>query len=159
MTLSSWALALESSALGEWMRASALAYPIANVLHLLGLVSLVGPIVLLDLRLLGWRRDFELPALSRALTKCAVGGLIILAVTGFAMFSADAGPLLSSGVMRAKLCVIALGVLNAVVFRALWSSQLDKWDQRPPLLGRLQSLASILLWLTAGTLGRWIAYF
>src|SRR5690606_41305691 len=101
------------------MRASALAYPIANVLHLLGLVSLVGPIVLLDLRLLGWRRDFELPAVSRALTKCAVGGMIILAVTGFDTFSADAGPLLRRGVMRARICGIALEALHGVVYRAL----------------------------------------
>lgn len=153
-----WATALEHSAFGEWMRVSALAYPVANVLHLLGLVLLIGPIVLLDLRLLGWGRDLSLPAVSRALTGFAIAGLVLLAVAGFAMFAADAAPLLRNGIMQAKLCAIALGLLNAVAFRASWSSQLPRWDENPPLLGRAQALASIVIWLAAGALGRWIAY-
>lgn len=153
-----WAARLEASPLGEWMRSSALAYPIANVVHLLGLVLLVGPIVLLDLRLLGFGRSLPLPPVSRALTGSAVIGLVLLASAGFLMFAADAGPLIKNGVMQAKLWVIALGLANAILFRVLWNENLERWDSTPPILGRLQALASIAIWLCAGALGRWIAY-
>lgn len=153
-----WAAQLEASPLGEWMRSSALAYPIANVVHLLGLVLLVGPIALLDLRLLGFGRSLALPPVSRALTASAVLGLVLLAGAGFLMFAADAGPLMKNGIMQAKLWVIALGLANAILFRVLWNEHLARWDAQPPLFGRIQALASIAIWLSAGALGRWIAY-
>jgi hypothetical protein len=153
-----WAARLEASPLGEWVRGSTLAYPVANVVHLFGLVLLAGPILLLDLRLLGLGREFDLTGVSRVLTRCAVIGLLLLVAAGILMFAADAGPLVRSGVMQAKLCVIAFGVANAVAFRALWNERLSAWDSRPPLLGRAQAVASIAAWACAATLGRWIAY-
>jgi hypothetical protein len=153
-----WAAQLEASPLGDWMRSSSLAYPIANVVHVLGLVLLVGPIVLLDLRLLGFGQALPLPPVSRAVTASAVVGLVLLAGAGILMFAADAGPLIRNGIMQAKLWVIAFGLANALLFRALWNERLARWDTEPPLVGRIQALASIALWLSAGALGRWIAY-
>ncbi len=158
MDVFEWAARLEASPLGEWMRSSALAYPVANVLHLLGLVLLVGPILLLDLRLLGIARELALAPLSRLSTHAAVCGLTLLATTGVLMFAADAGPLLKNGIMQAKLCFIVLAVANALSFRALWDKKLATWDSHPPALGRLQAYFSIVAWLCVGALGRWIAY-
>ena len=67
LNLAAWAGALEASVLGEWMRGSSWAYPVVNLVHLLGLVLLVGPMLLLDLRLLGAGRLFVLPEVSAAL--------------------------------------------------------------------------------------------
>lgn len=158
MTIYAWAAALEASPLGEWMRGSALAYPVANVAHLLGLVALVGPIVLLDLRLLGFGRQFALPAVSPLLTAWAVAGLGLLIAAGFLMFAADAGPLLRNPVMQLKLVGIVLGIANAALFRLVWREHLANWDQRPPVIGRAQAAVSIAIWLCVSTLGRWIAY-
>jgi hypothetical protein len=154
----SWAAWLEASALGEWMRASALAYPIANVVHLFGLVLLVGPIALLDLRLLGFALEFNLPEASRVLTRVALAGFILLAAAGFLMFAADARPLAAHTLMQTKLALIVIGLLNALAFRQLWRNKLSGWDSDPPALGRAQALASLLLWASVATLGRWIAY-
>lgn len=158
MTIYAWAAALEASPLGEWMRGSVLAYPIANVTHLLGLVLLVGPILLLDLRLLGFGRQFALSAVSPLLTAWAVAGLGLLIAAGFLMFAADAGPLLKNPVMQLKLVGIVLGIANAVLFRLLWREHLADWDQRPFVIGRVQAMLSIAIWLSVGALGRWIAY-
>jgi hypothetical protein len=140
------------------MRSSALAYPIANVIHLFGLVLLVGPIVMLDLRLLGFARQFALPAVSTLLTRWALIGLVLLAAAGFMMFTADAGPLASNELMQTKLLLIALGLMNALLFRWLWQRKLSEWDAAPAVFGRLQALASIVIWFCVATLGRWIAY-
>ncbi len=153
-----WAAALEASALGQWMRGDAWAYPVVNVLHLLGLTLLVGPIVLLDLRLLGAGRVFPLAAASRTLTAFSVAGLLVLLPTGFALFAADAGPLLDNPAMRLKLIAIALAITNAIAFRWLWSDRFAQWDRTPPTFGRMQALMSIALWLTIPVAGRMIAY-
>lgn len=158
MSIESWAAALESSGFGEWMRSSALAYPIANLIHLLGLALLFSPIVMLDLRLLGLGRKFALPETSRLMTRWAIAGLLLLICAGVPMFVADASPLAAHPLMRAKLLLIALGIANAIVFRLCWQRRLASWDYAAPLTGRLQAIGSIVIWLCVAGLGRWIAY-
>lgn len=150
---------LEASALGEQMRNSTLLYPIANLVHLLGLVLLLGSLLFLDLRLLGVGREFAIQAVSARLTPLAIAGVLILVVSGSCMFAADAEPLAGNRVMQVKLLLISLGLGNALLFRHWWSSRLPDWDARPPLLGRLQALASLLIWLVVMGLGRLLAYF
>lgn len=158
MSLAQWASALEASELGEWMRSSGSAYPVINVVHLLGLTLLVGPIVLLDLRVLGAGRQHPLPQVSRTLTRFAGTGLLLLLGSGFLLFSADAGPLIGNPLLQWKLLFIVLAIGNALLFRAVWNQRLNTWDAHAPIIGRLQAALSIALWLTVGTLGRWIAY-
>lgn len=158
MELAGLASELETSPLGIWMRGSPWAYPVVNLVHLLGLTLLIGPMLLLDLRLLGVGRHFALPEVSAALTPWAIAGLLLLIGSGSLLFSADAGPLFGSFLLRAKLCCIAFGLLNAVLFRRLWMHRMHDWDRRPPLAGRLQAGLSLFVWLAAGTLGRLLAY-
>jgi hypothetical protein len=156
--LAALATDLEASPLGIWMRGSPWAYPVVNLVHLLGLTLLIGPMLLLDLRLLGAGRRFALPEVSAALTPWAIAGLMLLIGSGSLLFSADAGPLVASPMLRAKLCCIVFGLLNALVFRRQWMHRMHDWDRRPPLAGRLQAGLSLLAWLAAGTLGRLLAY-
>jgi hypothetical protein len=158
VSFAQWASALESSGLGEWMRSSGLAYPVVNVIHLLGLTLLVGSILLLDLRLLGAGRQYPLPPVSATLTRFSVAGLLLLLGSGFLLFSADAGPLIRNPILLWKLLLIVLATGNALLFRALWNQRLSTWDAQVPFIGRLQAVLSIVLWLAVGTLGRWIAY-
>lgn len=157
--LQALAAVIEASPLGNWARASSLAYPVANLLHLLGLVLLVGGIGLLDLRLAGVFTTLPLPSLSRVLTPLALGGLVLMVISGPILFAADATALAQSSTFRWKLSLIALALANAAAFRWLWQSDLERWDIAPPLPGRLMAIASVLLWLGIAALGRLIAYF
>lgn len=158
MNATAWAVALEASTLGHWMRTDPWAYPSANVLHVLGLTLLVGPILLLDLRLLGCGRIFPINATARVLTAWSAAGLLVMIASGTALFAADAVALAASEVMRLKLVVIGAGLANAVAFRWLWSRRLEHWDRAPPPLGRAQALLSMALWLAVPVAGRLIAY-
>ena len=152
------AASLEASALGAWMRSSDWAYPLANLVHLAGLILLIGNLLLLDLRLLGAGRQFPLPALSSVLTPLAALGLTLLLASGVLLFAADASPLIANALMQAKLVLIGLGIVNALLFRHLHDARLADWDRDPPLAGRAQALFSIACWLVTATLGRLIAY-
>lgn len=152
------AAALEGSALGVWARGSGLAYPVANLVHLLGLVLLVGGIGLLDLRLAGLFRTLPVEPLSRVLTPLSIVGLVLLALAGAVMFAADATALLASTVFRWKIALIVLALANAAAFRWLWRRRMASWQHDPPLAGRIMAGGSLALWLIVAGLGRWIAY-
>ncbi len=153
-----WAEQLEASPFGTLMRESTLFYPAANLLHLLGLVMLLGSMLLLDLRLLGLAREVPLQETSRRLTPIGIAGLLLLLFTGFCLFAADAGPLLGNWLLQLKLLLVAVGVVNALLFRALWSARLVDWDLQPPASGRLQVALSILIWCGVMSAGRLLAY-
>ena len=153
------AAAIEGSAYGEWARGSAYAYPVANLLHLLGLVLLVGGIGIVDLRLAGLFPRIPAAPLSRALTPLAIAGLILMAASGSVLFAADAVPLAGSTIFRWKLALIAVALANALAFRLLWRTRIAGWESDPPMIGRVMAAGSVLLWLCVGSLGRLIAYY
>ena len=155
MALASVARAVEASPFASWAAESALAYPVANVVHLLGLVLVVGGIGLVDLRLLGLFRKLPLEPLARALTPLAVAGLILMAASGSILFAADAAALAASGTFRLKLMLIAVALTNAAIFR-LWIGR--TLADPPGTAMRLSALASLALWMSVATMGRMIAY-
>jgi len=147
------AAAIEASAIGSFVRESAWAYPAANLVHLLGLVMLVGGIGILDLRLAGAFPALPIVPLSRALTPVAVAGLVLMAASGPLLFAADATALVRSSTFGWKLALIAVALANAAAFRWLWRGS---GEPAPGL--RAMALASVGLWLWVAALGRLIAY-
>ena len=155
--LTSLAQAVGASGFGQWASMSPTAYPLANVVHLLGLVMLVGGIGILDLRLAGAFRALPVAPLSRALTPIAIAGLLLMVPSGATMFAADTA-IAESPVFQLKIVLIALALANALLFRLLWRDRLATWDAAPPAAGRLMAAGSIALWLAVAACGRMIAY-
>lgn len=154
-----WAAALEAAWLGVVMRQDPWAYPVANLVHLLGLTLLVGPILLFDLRVMGLgRRLVEVEGLSRLVTPFAVAGAGLALASGPLLFLADAKALSTSALFWTKLALVAVALANAAAFRTAFGEQLGRWDQAPPAWGRAQAAASIALWFTVAGAGRMIAY-
>ena len=149
---------LDTIGVGPWSRGSTLVYPVANTLHLLGLVMLVGGIGVVDLRVIGLWRSLPMAELSRALTPIAVAGLVLMAASGSILFAADGAALARSAIFERKLLLIAAALANAAVFRRIWNPHMARWADSVPRPARIMAGASLLLWLAAGASGRWIAY-
>ncbi len=155
MALAAIAVRVAETPFADWAAGSSWAYPAANVLHLLGLVLVLGGIGLVDLRLIGLFRRLPLQPLAAALTPLAIAGILVLAASGSVLFAADAAALAASDTFRTKLILIAVALANAIAFRLLYGrSPADP----PPVPARLMAAASLLMWLSVGTLGRMIAY-
>ena len=154
--LTAFGEAVQASPFGVW--AGGGIYPIANVVHLLGLVMLVGGIGVLDLRLIGLLRRIPTEPLAAALTPIAISGLLLMIPSGATMFASDAWTLVNSWTFQTKLLLIGLALANAIAFRLIWQKRIGQWDVNPPLWGRVMAAASILLWLSIAAFGRWIAY-
>jgi hypothetical protein len=147
--------AVAATPFAAWAAASPQAYPVANVLHLLGLVLLLGGIGLIDLRLLGLFPRLPLQPLAEALTPLGIAGLVILVPSGAVLFAADAVAVAGNEMFRLKLVLIAIALANALAFRVLYR----RLDAAPPAMpARLMAAASLALWLGVATYGRLIAY-
>ena len=69
---------MQSSWLGHFMRESSLwTYAIVNLAHVLGISTLFGSILVLDLRLVGIGRRLPLAAVSSAVVPVATAGFLI----------------------------------------------------------------------------------
>jgi len=156
--LTAFAAGVDASAFGQWAQVSPVAYPFANVMHVLGVILLIGGIGLLDLRLVGAFRSLPLVPLSRAVTPLAMIGLVLMFLSGTVMFASDAPTLVASFAFRWKIMLVALAVANALAFRWLWQKRLVDWDEEVPAAARIMAGGSIIVWIIVAILGRLIAY-
>ena len=82
---------MQASALGVAMRESGVwTYAVVNLFHILGVSTLFGSILVLDLRLLGVSRRVPLAPLSRMAVPVAKVGFAIAVTTGVALLSTNA---------------------------------------------------------------------
>lgn len=148
--------ALETAGLALGVARSAPLYAAVSALHVLGIGLLLGPILIVDLHLLGVLRGLEAPAL-RLLRRAAAWGVLLALATGLLLLAARPFEYAGNGAMQAKLAVVALAALHALALE--W-----RWHQAPGSLQpgrgitRLGGAASLALWLAALALGRWVAF-
>ena len=151
--------ALQESALGHAMRASPVLYPAVEILHILGFATLVGSILALDLRLLGFGRSIAIQPVAALLLPLARLGFLLAIAMGFLLFSADAAHVVGNPAFRAKLLLIAAALVNvAIAHMGPWR-RLAIWHAEAPAAARLTAFLSLALWLAALCAGRLIAYF
>ena len=150
--------ALEGSAAGLAVRRSLWLYPIASILHILGVGLLLGSIVALDLRFLGAASAVPLRAAADLLIPIAATGLLLQIPTGIVMLLADASHLLTNPLMQVKLLLVLAGVANVALFHRLAGPKLAGLEAPLPMSLRLGALVSLIAWPTVAILGRAIAY-
>jgi len=149
---------LENSGFGTWLRESPSiwAYPAVLTLHTLGLGVLVGGTAVLDLRVLGWGSAIPLASLERLFPAMWIG-FWINAISGVALFVADATTKGTTRVFMTKLAIIAVGV---VVLFALRKNVYGRGEEAATVSATARALAaaSLVLWFLAIVTGRYMAY-
>src|SRR5262245_12676609 len=108
-----WLAWLEASGLGVAMRQWLWLYPIVEIVHIAGIVVLVGAAAMFDLRLLGLSRRLPVSAMAAHLLPWARAGLAIVVPTGAMMFVAHATEMAGNPAFRLKLALIAAALINA----------------------------------------------
>jgi hypothetical protein len=154
---------LEASALGQAVRGSGVwAYGILNLTHIVGVATLFGSMLVLDLRLLGLWRGVTLAALAKPTVPLAGAGFALAALSGTCMLATNGTDYAGNPFLYIKFPAIVLGLLNVVVL-----SRLPAWKTRdaaePSRRARRQLAAaggvSLACWLTAIGAGRMIGYW
>jgi hypothetical protein len=151
--------ALQHSDFANWVQQSA--YPIVITAHSIGLATLVGLLVVIDLRVLGFAPGLPLAALRRFMTVVWTG-FWVNATSGFMLFAIDAKKDYYSTLFRLKLSLIAVGLILGARITSRVLRREDLYSApgaRAPAEARVLAVLSIACWASAIVTGRLLAYF
>jgi hypothetical protein len=153
-----WLAFLENSGFGTWLRESPSiwAYPAVLTLHTLGLGVFVGGNAVFALRLLGWGKAIPLAPLER-LFPVLWAGFWVNAISGIALFVADATTKGTTWVFMTKLAIIVIGVGLLIALRRTVYGHGGALASETPTSKALAA-ASLALWFLAIVTGRYMAY-
>jgi len=154
-------VALEQSGLGAAVRQSVWLFPTANVGHIVSLVVFAGAIAIMDVRLIGGlAATAPAPLLMRA-RRVAVAAFVLMAATGFLLFTAEASHLVLNRVFQIKAALIAAGLVNLIIFEFAVKGAVASLSPgvAMPVSAKAAGMLSIAIWITVAACGRSIAYF
>jgi hypothetical protein len=157
--LDEFLMALQHSQFATWVQESA--YPVVITLHSIGLAILVGLLVVIDVRVLGFARGLPIHALRKLMTVVWIG-FWTNAVSGVMLFSIDAKKDFYSNLFRLKLSAIAVGLILGAIINARVLSSPEPYasgETDTPIQARVLAVASLLSWASAIVAGRLLAYF
>ena len=135
-----------------WIASSAWAYPVLEIVHIVGIALLLGNLVALELRVWGVAAELPLRPLARLSLSLSMAGFGVLVFSGLGLFAAAPAELLANRVFVVKLGLVMLAGLNAAWFHARGGLALAD------ATARFQTVLSLGLWLAVIICGRWIAY-
>ncbi len=140
--------AIKDTWLGATVRGSTWLFAAGETLHFIGLSMLVGALLVVDLRLLGFIRGVPIRAALAFLPFAIIGFLINLS-TGIEFFVNDPFMYWPNPAFRLKMFLILVAGLNALVFTAM--------DYRRVLvLGDNESTSAFTKTTAALSLGLWL---
>ncbi|HEX6998958.1 MAG TPA: hypothetical protein VF322_12520 [Gammaproteobacteria bacterium] len=150
---------LETTPVANWIRTSVWAYPAIETAHYIGLAMLVGGIMLIDLRVLGFGRRLPLKSMI-GLLPWVWAGFAINVTSGSLLFVYGATTFGTSPAFQLKMAFMALAGLNALAFDLAVRRSRGDWvaADRPPVLVKGFATLSFALWICVVTTGRWMAY-
>jgi hypothetical protein len=142
---------IEQSGVATWIREGGVlyGYPLILFLHTLGLSTLVGLSVMIDLRLLGIGGGVPLKSLEKTFV-LMWAGFALNAATGSLLFIADARKHASNPAFYLKLLFVALAIVMLVRIRSRVF--------RDHGAGRVLAAGSLACWLVAMSSARLMAY-
>lgn len=131
-------------------------YALVSVVHYFTIFFVVGTILLMDLRILGMAaRNQPLSSFVEQLQPWTWVGLSLSLVSGFLLFTTEAGDFAAAAPFRVKILIILLAVICSLAVR--WN--VPRWGRAAviPMTAKLLAMISIVLWLGAVLVGVEIA--
>jgi len=146
--------------LGAAVRESRWLFAMGETLHLIGLCFMVGGLLIVDLRLLGFIRRVPMRAAVAFLPFVIFGFLINLA-TGIEFFTTDPFMYWPNPAFRLKMLLILLAGLNAVMFTVMEHRRVlvPAGGKNMGAYVKLTAGLSLSLWLAVILLGRLLPAF
>jgi hypothetical protein len=152
---------LQGTWLSTLVRDTDWAFPMIEMVHLFGIVTLVGTTLALDLRLMNrWLRPWPVSLLMKRLLPWSWAAFVVMVLTGSGLFISDPLRFFYNPSFRIKMLLIVLAGLNALFFQVTAFRSLEKWDSSAdtPWGAKIAGLCSLVLWFGIVAAGRWIAF-
>jgi hypothetical protein len=161
LDLTAFADTLQQSGISEWMRSSLKALPIIEAIHVMAVATVFGTILIVDLRLLGFRdTDRPVTRVFDETLRWTWIGFGVAVLTGSLLFVPNARTYVANTAFALKMIALLGAGLNMAIFQFTTLRRVAAWDANAPmpLRARLAGAASILIWTCVIVCGRWIGF-
>jgi hypothetical protein len=162
MSLSGFFQWLENTGFCTALRESSNVFPIILTCHLAILAVFGGMLMMSDMRLLGFAlTGFPVSQIVGRLRFWKRVGLAMMLTMGVLLFSAKAAEYYENPWFRAKVILLALTGVHALVFRGSVYNRTAKFDRMPelPTEAKIAAWLSLALWMSILVCGRAIGYW
>lgn len=153
----SWAYALNESWLHDWVVTTWYIWPTLETLHFIGLCILMGPLLVVDLRLMGFYRELK-PSTAVRLIPIALVGFAINLITGICFLAGNTWKYAEGNLaFDIKLILLLILGINALIYQL----KLEDIFQTTEVtnLSRIVGAISLVLWCLVIICGRMITFF
>jgi len=156
-----WCEQLQVTWFSTSIRESLLLFPYLDGIHLLGLAIMLGPAMMVDLRLLGWLwKNDSVSKVEARFLPITFAGFFTVISAGLLLFISEPVKCYQSGYFRIKIGLILLAGLNALIFHSTIDRRRAEWETvlPPPRQARLAGVLGLILWTGVIFAGRYMAY-
>ena len=148
-----------ASNLTQWIQATYWLWPILEIFHFFGLTLLMGGLIIVDLRMIGFLSYIGLEEVKKLLPLVIFGFLVNL-ITGVLFLFGDPSRYSINIGFQIKMILVLLAGCNAAIYHLKVEplfSNLNLKD-RLPLVIKITGFTSLTLWTGVLLLGRLIPY-
>ncbi len=152
---------LQALPLSVFIHKTAWAFTAVEVVHVFAIAFMIGTIMIVDLRLLGFgSRKRAFTDYSRLLLPFTWVAFAIAVIAGALLFISRPLEYFGNAVFWTKMGLIALAGVNMAVFELVTVRGVKDWDlsPTPPISARLAGAVSITCWLLVLFCGRLIGF-
>ena len=147
--------------MGSFVASSEWAFPTIECIHVIALVTVVGTIAIMDLRLLGVAsRNSAVTAMSNDTLPYTWGAFVLAAITGLLLFVSKATGYVKNPYFIAKMICLAFAGGNMALFHLSTWRTVHSWDRDAavPLGGKVAAGLSLFFWILVIFFGRVIGF-
>lgn len=152
---------IEYSPLGVSIAESLWAFPMVETVHVIALVTVLGTLLVMDLRMLGWASTaVPIRKVSEDTLKWTWMAFVLAAITGTILWVSKAHSYMINPYFLTKMGLMAVAGLNMLFFHFVTYKTVDQWDTlaSPPTAVKLSAVLSLLLWIVIVFCGRAIGF-
>jgi len=155
-------LTLENSTMGTTIASSEWMFPTLETIHVVAIVTVIGAIAMMDMRLLGLSSGTRtVRALAHDTLPVTWAAFALAAASGLLLFVSKASTYMVNPYFLWKMGLMALAGVNMAVFHRYLSRGMDVWGKpgaTAPLNAKVAGALSLALWMAIPFCGRVIGF-
>ena len=152
---------IEYSSLGITIAESTWMFPTIETLHVIALVTVIGTIAIVDLRLVGVAsKGHRVSLLAKDTLPWTWGAFVLALITGVLLFISKASSYMINPYFLWKMALLALAGLNMMYFHLTTWRAVEHWERDPtfPFAAKLAGWLSLVFWAAVVFCGRMIGF-
>lgn len=152
---------IQYSSLGTFLAESTWAFPTIETIHVIALVTVIGTIAIVDLRLIGVAsKGHRVSLLAKDTLPLTWGAFVLAAITGSLLFVSKATSYVVNPYFLWKLVMLVLAGFNMMYLHLTAWRTVEHWELDPsfPAAAKVAGWLSLIFWVAVVFFGRAIGF-